>query len=443
MRREGMPRATGTAGHEGPGRSPTQEELDDVVAQAEGFTREAAESEQSPTQGELDGVVAEAEQITAEAAAEYEGVEPGQESAEDAAEVQANETLRTDAEILGNRYLVSQTIKGAGNTLQWGKERIAAGWNNAKEQPGLLKDKFMYGLAKSSYDRRKAKFDEVAHLSDNHPLKKRRMRKLQKAENRVNKRKADIDRRHKRMSGRLETVKNAYEARREATIAELSKRRDEALARKETRRKLREQGAGWLEARKAAKEHVNSIPENQRRRIASALLNAVEANKNSQEASWQARYAERASADAQNRVEMLGQELGQTRVDLENTRQQTGEIADMEANLVTVKENVAKLREKAESLSDDNANKFAAMNELVKAENQQAEMEQTIANHHQRLADLQRQEGRLAQELIQAQANVESTGKELEDRARAEAAAKKKAEATQQARDRSVENTFV
>lgn len=443
MRREGMPRVTGTAGHEGPGRSPTQEELDDVVAQAEGFTREAAESEQSPTQGELDGVVAEAEQITAEAAAEYEGVEPGQESAEDAAEVQANETLRTDAEVLGNRYLVSQTIKGAGNTLQWGKERIAAGWNNAKEQPGLLKDKFMYGLAKSSYDRRKAKFDEVAHLSDNHPLKKRRMRKLQKAENRVNKRKADIDRRHKRMSGRLETVKNAYEARREATIAELSKRRDEALARKETRRKLREQGAGWLEARKAAKEHVNSIPENQRRRIASALLNAVEANKNSQEASWQARYAERASADAQNRVEMLGQELGQTRVDLENTRQQTGEIADMEANLVTVKENVAKLREKAESLSDDNANKFAAMNELVKAENQQAEMEQTIANHHQRLADLQRQEGRLAQELIQAQANVESTGKELEDRARAEAAAKKKAEATQQARDRSVENTFV
>ena len=379
-----------------------------------------------------------------ESGAEYEGVEPGQESAEDAAEVQANETLRTDAEILGNRYLVSRTIQGAGNTLQWGKERIAAGWNNAKEQPGLLKDKFMYGLAKSSYDRRKAKFDEVAHLSDNHPLKKRRMRKLEKAENRVNKRKADIDRRHKRMSGRLETVKNAYEARREATIAELSERADKARTRKALREKMRkEQNVGWFEAWAAAKEHVNSIPKDQRRRIASAVMNAAEASKSSQDAGWQARYAERASADAQNRVEMLGQELGQTRVDLENTRQQAGEIADMEANLVTVKENVAKLREKAESLSDDNANKFAAMNELVKAENQQAEMEQTIANHHQRLADLQRQEGRLAQELIQAQANVESTGKEFEDRARAEAAAKKKAEATQQARDRSVENTFV
>ena len=158
MRRGEMPRTTSTAGgHEGPGRSPTQEEIDDVINGAEELTRQAAESEQSPTYS----AAAEAEQYTAEAAAEYEGVKPGQESAGDAAEVQANETLRTDAEILGRRYPVSRMIRDAGNTLQWGKERIAAGWNNAKEQPGLLKDKFMYGLAKSSYDRRKAKFDEL------------------------------------------------------------------------------------------------------------------------------------------------------------------------------------------------------------------------------------------------------------------------------------------
>ena len=382
-----------------------------------------------------------------ESGAEYGDVEPGQESAENAAEVQANETLRTDAEILGRRYPVSRMIRDAGNTLQWGKERIAAGWNNAKEQPGLLKDKFMYGLAKSSYDRRKAKFDEVAHLSDNHPLKKRRMRKLQKAENRVNKRKADIDRRQNRMSGRLETVKNAYEARREATIAELSERADKARTRKalreEMRSKRKEQNVGWFEAWVVAKEHVDSMPKDQLRRIASAVMNAAEASKNSQEASWQARYAERASADAQNRVEMLGQELGQTRVDLENTRQQAGEIADMEANLVTIKENVAKLREKAESLSDDNANKFAAMNELVKAENQQAEMEQTIANHHQRLADLWQRQGQLAEELSQAKVNAESAAQTLKDRTQQEAAAKKKAKATQTARNQSIENTFV
>ena len=443
MWREGMPRATGTVGHEGPGRSPTQEEVDKFIAQVEGFTREAAESEQSPTQEQLDSVVAEAEQITAEAAAEYEGVEPGQDSAEDAAEVQANETLRTDAEILGNRYPVSQMIKGAGNTLQWGKERAAAAWNNAMEQPGLLMDKFMHGLAQSSYDRRKAKLDEVAHLSDNHPLKKFRMRKLQKAEARLNKRKANLEIRQNRMTGRVEAVKNAYEARREATIAELSKRRDEALARKETRRKLREQGAGWLEARKAAKEHVNSIPENQRRRIASALLNAVEANKNSQDASWQARYAERASADAQNRVESIGGQLQQTRTELNSMRQQAGEIANMESDLVSVRENAAKLQEKADSLSDDSANKFAAMYEAIKAQQQQENMEKAIADYNKRLAELQRQETQLAQSLIQAQKDVENTGKALEASAQNEIAAKKKAEATQQARDRSVENTFV
>lgn len=379
-----------------------------------------------------------------ESGTEYEGVEPGQESAEDAAEVQANETLRTDAEILGNRYLVSRTIQGAGNTLQWGKERIAAGWNNAKEQPGLLKDKFMYGLAKSSYDRRKAKFDEVAHLSDNHPLKKRRMRKLQKAENRVNKRKADIDRRQNRMSGRLETVKNAYEARREATIAELSERADKARTRKALREKMRkEQNVGWLEAWAAAKEHVNSIPKDQRRRIASAVMNAAEASKNSQEASWQARYAERASADAQNRVESIGGQLQQTRTELNSMRQQAREIANMESDLVSVRENAAKLQEKADSLSDDSANKFAAMYEAVKAQQQQENMEKAIADYHKRLAELQRQETQLAQSLIQAQKDVENTGKALENRARAEAAAKKKAETTQQARDRSVENTFV
>lgn len=378
-----------------------------------------------------------------ESGAEYEGVEPGQESAEDAAEVQANETLRTDAEILGNRYPVSQMIKGAGNTLQWGKERAAAAWNNAMEQPGLLMDKFMHGLAQSSYDRRKAKLDEVAHLSDNHPLKKFRMRKLQKAEARLNKRKANLEIRQNRMTGRVEAVKNAYEARREATIAELSKRRDEALARKETRRKLREQGAGWLEARKAAKEHVNSIPEDQRRHIANALLNAVEANKRSQEAGWQTRYAERASADAQNRVESIGGQLQQTRTELNSMRQQAGEIANMESDLVSVRENAAKLQEKADSLSDDSANKFAATYEAVKAQQQQENMEKAIADYNKRLAELQRQETQLAQSLIQAQKDVENTGKALEASVQNEIAAKKKAEATQQARDRSVENTFV
>ena len=312
------------------------------------------------------------------------------------------------------------------------------------EQPGLLMDKFMHGLAQSSYDRRKAKLDEVAHLSDNHPLKKFRMRKLQKAEARLNKRKANLEIRQNRMSGRLETVKNAYESRREATIAELSERADKARTRKALREKMRkEQNVGWFESWAAAKEHVNSIPKDQRRRIASAVMNAAEASKNSQDASWQARYAERASADAQNRVESIGGQLQQTRTELNSMRQQAGEIANMESDLVSVRENAAKLQEKADSLSDDSANKFAATYEAVKAQQQQENMEKAIADYHKRLAELQRQETQLAQSLIQAQKDVENTGKALEASAQNEIAAKKKAKATQQARDRSVENTFV
>ena len=124
-------------------------------------------------------------------------------------------------------------------------------------------------------------------------------------------------------------------------------------------------------------------------------------------------------------------------------RQQAGEIANMESDLVSVRENAAKLQEKADSLSDDSANKFAATYEAVKAQQQQENMEKAIADYHKRLAELQRQETQLAQSLIQAQKDVENTGKALEVSAQNEIAAKKKAKATQQARDRSVENTFV
>lgn len=431
---------TSTAGgHEGHGRSPTQEEIADVINGAEELTRQAAESEQSPTYS----AAAEAEQYTAEAAAEYGDVEPGQESAENAAEVQANETLRTDQELLGRHYPVRQLVEKASNARKGVIEYAQASVANMKDTPRLLARHLACRFAESSYNRRKEKAEAVAHLSPKNPLRMLREKRLYKAKRRFDRNKARYESQRNQMVGRLDNVKNNMESRREEAIAKLTKRRSEALTRKEIRRRLRDQGAGRLEARRATKEHINSIPEDQRRRIANALLNAVEANKNSQEASWQTRYAERVSADAQNRVEMLGQELGQTRVDLENTRKQAGEIADMEANLVTVKENVAKLREKAESLSDDSANKFAAMNELVKAENQQAEMEQTIANHHQRLAELWQRQGQLAEELSQAKVNAESAAQTLKDRTQQEAAAKKKAEATQTARNQSVENTFV
>ena len=374
---------------------------------------------------------------------EYKDVKPGRESAENAAEVQANETLRTDQELLGRHYPVRQLVEKASNARKGVIEYAQASVANMKDTPKLLARHLACRFAESSYNRRKKKAEAVAHLSPKNPLRMLREERLHKAKLRFDRNKARYESQRNQMVGRLDNVKNNMESRREEAIAKLTKRRSEALARKGIRERLRDQGAGRLEARIATKKLIDSIPESQRRQIANALLNAVEANKRSQEAGWQTRYAERASADAQNRVESIGGQLQQTRTELNSMRQQAGEIANMESDLVSVRENAAKLQEKADSLSDDSANKFAAMYEAVKAQQQQENMEKAIADYHKRLAELQRQETQLAQSLIQAQKDVENTGKELENRARAEAAAKKKAEATQTARDRSVENTFV
>ena len=378
-----------------------------------------------------------------ESGTEYEGVEPGQESAEDAAEVQANETLRTDQELLGRHYPVRQLVEKASNARKGVIEYAQASVANMKDTPKLLARHLACRFAESSYNRRKKKAEAVAHLSPKNPLRMLREERLHKAKLRFDRNKARYESQRNHMVGRLDNVKNNMESRREEAIAKLTKRRSEALARKGIRERLRDQGAGRLEARIATKKLIDSIPEGQRRQIANALLNAVEANKRLQGAGWQARYAEQASADAQNRVKSIGGQLQQTRTELNSMRQQAGEIANMESDLVSVRENAAKLQEKADSLSDDSANKFAATYEAIKAQQQQENMEKAIADYNKRLAELQRQETQLAQSLIQAQKDVENTGKELENRARAEAAAKKKAEATQQARDRSVENTFV
>ena len=440
MRRGEMPRTTSTAdGHEGSGRSPTPKEIADVINGAEELTRQAAESEQSPTYS----AAAEAEQYTAEAAAEYEGVEPGRESAENAAEVQANETLRTDQELLGRHYPVRQLVEKASNARKGVVEYAQASVANMKDTPKLLARHLACRFAESSYNRRKKKAEAVAHLSPKNPLRRLREERLHKAKLRFDRNKARYESQRNQMVGRLDNVKNNMESRREEAIAKLTKRRSEALARKGIRERLRDQGAGRLEASIATKKLIDSIPEDQRRQIANALLNAVEANKRLQGAGWQARYAEQASADAQNRVKSIGGQLQQTRTELNSMRQQAGEIANMESDLVSVRENAAKLQEKADSLSDDSANKFAAMYEAIKAQQQQENMEKAIADYNKRLAELQRQETQLAQSLIQAQKDVENTGKALEASAQNEIAAKKKAEATQQARDRSVENTFV
>ena len=68
-----------------------------------------------------------------ESGAEYGDVEPGQESAENAAEIQANETLRTDQELLGRHYPVRQLVEKASNARKGVIEYAQASVANMKD----------------------------------------------------------------------------------------------------------------------------------------------------------------------------------------------------------------------------------------------------------------------------------------------------------------------
>lgn len=113
---------------------------------------------------------------------EYEDVKPGRESAENAAEVQANETLRTDQEFLGRHYPVRQLVEKASNARKGVVEYAQASVANMKDTPRLLARHLACRFAESSYNRRKKKAEAVAHLSPKNPLRRLREKRLYKAE---------------------------------------------------------------------------------------------------------------------------------------------------------------------------------------------------------------------------------------------------------------------
>lgn len=107
-----------------------------------------------------------------ESGAEYGDVKPGRESAENAAEVQANETLRTDQELLGRHYPVRQLVEKASNARKGVIEYAQASVANMKDTPRLLARHLACRFAESSYNRRKKKAEAVAHLSPKNPDRK-------------------------------------------------------------------------------------------------------------------------------------------------------------------------------------------------------------------------------------------------------------------------------
>lgn len=226
------------------------------------------ESSPPPTQtaeAQVEPPFDEAPEIAAPATETTENIEPPELTA---AEQQDQETRYQDVELLGRRYSVLRVInENSVQAVQQAQDNIKTKYHNALDTPGLWGRQLAHSLAESSKARKQAKYDEVAHLNDNSFLKKRRLARLQKAEQRHAGTKSRLEERVKQMQDRRDSVKTNAEKRRDEYIAELKSKRDAAMGRKALRHELRAQGAGRLEARSLTKEIVTAMPKEHLARV--------------------------------------------------------------------------------------------------------------------------------------------------------------------------------
>lgn len=175
----------------------------------------------------------------------------------------STETLATDVEILGKHYPVRQMINEIGNQRMRAVESVTATWKNMLDTPGKMRLGLARSIAESRLDRQQRKADAVSHLSDRNWLKRRRMRKLRKAQERFDRANTKYQGRKDRMAARRENVGKNVEQRRADYRKELRVRREAALGRRALRHELRAQDAGRFEARAVLKdipkEHLERV----------------------------------------------------------------------------------------------------------------------------------------------------------------------------------------
>lgn len=174
-----------------------------------------------------------------------------------------DETRFKDVELLGNRYPVRRLIHEAGNQRMRAVEGVVARWKNLLDTPGKMRRGLTQAIAQSRYDRHKQRFDHVEHLDDDNWLKQKRKKKLDKVEGKLNQAKQSYTLHTEGMKYRREAVGKNAETRRDAYIAELKTRREDALARRTIRHELRAQGGSILEVRSilqsTSPEHVRRV----------------------------------------------------------------------------------------------------------------------------------------------------------------------------------------
>ncbi len=184
-------------------------------------------------------------------------------SAPDTEPTTSAETFATDVEILGKHYPIRQMIREAGNQRMRVVESASANWKNLLDTPGKMRLGLVRSIAESRLERQQRKADAVSHLSDRNWLKRRRMNKLRKAQDRFQRADSKYQGRKDRMTARKENVSKNVEQRRTDYRKELRARRESALGRRALRHELRAQDAGRFEARAVLKdipkEHLERV----------------------------------------------------------------------------------------------------------------------------------------------------------------------------------------
>jgi hypothetical protein len=280
---------------------------------------------------------------------------------------QEQEIRYQDVELLGKRYSVQRVIhENSVQYLQKKQESMVAKYHNALDTPGKWAREFSHSLAESKANRKQAKYDEVAHLSDTNLLKQRRLARLHKAEEQRDQKKLRLDERTDRMTARRQSVVENANKRRQEYISELKDRREQALGRKALRHELRQQGAGWHESRAITKEIIESMPREHLTRVGELATIAHRSEKVAQK-------AERGERKLAKQEQTLVTELStnETRTtqyaqEARDAHRVTAEIHD--THLPAAQQRVAELQAQLSEMTDDDPDREQVLVTLQQAE---------------------------------------------------------------------------
>lgn len=349
----------------------------------------------------------------------------------------SSETLTTDMEILGKHYPVRQMISEIGNQRMRAVESVSASWKNMLDTPGKMRLGLARSIAEGRLSRQQRKADAVSHLSDRNWLKRRRMRKLRKAQERFQRADAKYQGRKDRMAARRENVGKNVEQRRNEYRKELRARREAALGRRALRHELRAQDAGRIEARAVLKD----IPKEHLERVGKLAATAYASERKATQAHKQEKTAINRETRTLSAIDDNRRRRGEA---ASEAKKADGIVEKLETETIPkAKESLQSLRDELEALESDDPARGNLEVQIQEAEDRIAIYEQrevpywnqVALSNRQRVVTLDENHGTLTTNLTQNTAAKRAAGTATTDarktaQVHAEALAKAVEEAT-------------